>query len=52
VAWGLARKCSSFGIDIIEQCEVTGVKLSQGKISGLDTSRGPIKAKKIIKIDM
>ena len=47
VAWGLARKCSSFGIDIIEQCEVTGVKLSQGKISGLDTSLGGIKAKKV-----
>ena len=47
VAWGYARKCSDFGIDIIEQCEVVGVKKKREKIVGVETAKGQIKAKKV-----
>jgi sarcosine oxidase subunit beta len=47
VAWGYARKCSDYGIDIIEQCEVIGVKKKREKVMGLETTRGQIKAKKV-----
>ena len=47
VAWGYARKCSDFGIDIIEQCEVIGVKKKREKIVGVETTKGNIKAKKV-----
>ena len=47
VAWGYARKCSSYGIDIIEQCEVIGVKKKREKIVGVETTKGHIKAKKV-----
>ncbi len=47
VAWGYARKCSDFGIDIIEQCEIIGVKKKREKIVGVETTKGNIKAKKV-----
>ena len=47
VAWGYARRCSDYGIDIIEQCEVTGVKKKREKIVGVETTKGQIKAKKV-----
>ena len=47
VAWGYARKCSDYGIDILEQCEVIGVKKKREKIVGLETTKGQIKAKKV-----
>ncbi len=47
VAWGYARKCSDYGIDIIEQCEVIGVKKKREKIVGVETTKGHIKAKKV-----
>jgi heterotetrameric sarcosine oxidase beta subunit len=47
VAWGYARQADSMGVDIIQNCEVTGFDMSGGKITGLRTSRGDIKTKKI-----
>lgn len=47
VGWGYARAADGFGIDIIEGCEVTGFKISQGRICGVETNRGYIGAKKI-----
>ena len=47
VAWGFARAADNHGIDIIQNCEVTGIQQDQGKIVGVETSRGTIKAKKI-----
>jgi len=44
VAWGYARAASSLGVDIIEQCEVTGFEISQGQVTGVRTTRGPILA--------
>ena len=42
VAWGFARGASKYGIDIIENCEVTGLDIAGGVIKGLQTSRGYI----------
>jgi len=45
--WGYARAADSFGVDILQNCEVTSVKRSQNNIESLETSRGTIKAKKV-----
>jgi sarcosine oxidase subunit beta len=47
VAWGYARAASDRGVDIIQNCEVTGISVSDGRVTGVETSRGPIRAKKI-----
>jgi methylglutamate dehydrogenase subunit A len=44
VAWGYARAASARGVDIIEQCEVTGIGRNGNKVTGVDTSRGFIGA--------
>ncbi len=44
VAWGYARAASAMGVDIIQNCEVTGIRQdSRGKLSALETTRGVIK---------
>ena len=35
VAWGYARQADSMGVDIIQNCEVTGFDVSAGKINGV-----------------
>tara|TARA_R110000782_G_scaffold127769_1_gene219381 strand:- start:26965 stop:28215 length:1251 start_codon:yes stop_codon:yes gene_type:complete len=48
VAWGYARAASARGVDIIENCEVTGIRRGpDGAVTGVETSRGFIGAKKI-----
>ena len=47
VAWGYARACSDMGMDIIQQCEVTGVRQSGGKVVGVDTTKGAIDCDKL-----
>jgi len=47
VAWGYARGADSRGVDIIQNCEVTGFKIKDGVCSGVETTRGTIGAKKI-----
>jgi len=47
VAWGYARGASDRGVDIIQNCEVTGLTIHNGKITGLETTRGTIRAKKV-----
>ncbi len=48
VAWGYARGASARGVDIIQNCEVTGIRRAKdGSVEGVDTSRGFIGAKKI-----
>ncbi|MEM7671272.1 MAG: FAD-dependent oxidoreductase, partial [Pseudomonadota bacterium] len=47
VAWGYARGASSLGVDIIQQCEVTGIDTSNGKVMGVQTSKGPITCDKL-----
>ena len=47
VAWGFARAADQRGVDIIQHCEVTGIDVEGGAVVGVQTTRGPIKAKKI-----
>ncbi|WP_050930282.1 sarcosine oxidase subunit beta family protein [Aestuariivita boseongensis] len=47
VAWGFARGADSRGVDLLQNCEVTGIDIEGGKVIGVQTSRGPIKAKKV-----
>jgi sarcosine oxidase subunit beta len=47
VAWGYARGASNRGVDIIQGCEVTGYLWDRGRIVGVETTRGRIKAKKV-----
>jgi sarcosine oxidase subunit beta len=47
VAWGYARAADSLGVDIIQNCEVTGFRTEAGKVTGLETSRGSITAGKV-----
>ena len=47
VAWGYARGADLRGVDIIQNCEVTGFRIEQGRVLGVDTSRGFIGAKKV-----
>jgi sarcosine oxidase subunit beta len=45
VAWGYARAVSDEGVDIIQQCEVTGfTRAPDGRVTGVETSRGSIGA--------
>ncbi|MCC5954483.1 MAG: sarcosine oxidase subunit beta family protein [Natronohydrobacter sp.] len=47
VAWGYARGADSRGVDIIQNCEVTGFRIENGKCLGVETSRGFIGAGKV-----
>ncbi len=47
VAWGYARAADRLGVDIIQQCEVTGFLRDKDRIVGVETTRGPIKAGKV-----
>ncbi len=47
VAWGFARGADARGVDIIQNCEVTGIKRNGAGVEGVQTSRGFIEAKKI-----
>jgi sarcosine oxidase subunit beta len=44
VAWGYARAADGFGVDIIENCEVTAITQQNGRVTGVETSRGRINA--------
>jgi heterotetrameric sarcosine oxidase beta subunit len=44
VAWGYARAASQAGVDIVEHCQVTGIVRQAGRVSGVETTRGPIAA--------
>ena len=47
VAWGFARAADARGVDIIQNCEVTGFDISGGRIEAVRTSRGTIRARKV-----
>ncbi len=47
VAWGYARAADARGVDIIQNCEVTGIKIENGKVVGVDTTRGFIGCRKL-----
>lgn len=47
VAWGYARGADRRGVDIIQNCEVTGFRIEAGRVLGVETSRGYIGASKV-----
>ncbi len=47
VAWGYARGADSRGVDIIQNCEVTGFQIEDSICTGVETTRGAIAAKKV-----
>jgi sarcosine oxidase subunit beta len=48
VAWGYARAADALGVDIIENCEVTGfLRADDGRVAGVATTRGMIRAARI-----
>jgi methylglutamate dehydrogenase subunit A len=47
VAWGYARGADSRGVDLIQNCEVTGIDIDNGVVTGVQTTRGAIRAKKV-----
>jgi sarcosine oxidase subunit beta len=47
VAWGYARAADQLGVDIIQNCEVTGFRIQGGKCLGVETNRGYIKGDKV-----
>jgi sarcosine oxidase, subunit beta len=47
VAWGYARAADDRGVDIIQNCEVTGFDIEAGRVRGVRTTRGSIAAKKV-----
>lgn len=47
VAWGYARAADALGVDIIQNCEVTGIRRENGAVTGLETARGFIKTRKV-----
>ena len=47
VAWGYARQADSMGVDIIQNCEVKGIKRNGDSVEGIETTKGFIKTKKI-----
>ena len=47
VAWGYARGADGMGVDLIENCEVTGIRIEGGKVTGVSTTRGEIAARKV-----
>src|SRR5262249_23345493 len=48
VAWGYARAADALGVDIIENCEVTGIRRGvNGSVEAVETTRGLIRAARI-----
>ncbi|WP_370224479.1 sarcosine oxidase subunit beta family protein [Pararhodobacter marinus] len=47
VAWGYARGADRLGVDLIQNCEVTGIDTRQGRVTGVQTTRGPIRARQV-----
>jgi sarcosine oxidase, subunit beta len=47
VAWGYARAADALGVDIIQQCEVTGFVKEGNRLTGLETTQGRIEASRV-----
>ena len=47
VAWGFARMADAHGVDIIQNCEVTGIARDDQRVTGVHTTRGVIRADKV-----
>lgn len=47
IAWGYARAADRLGVDIVQGCEVTGLVRESGRVVGVETTRGTIRAAKV-----
>ena len=47
VVWGFARAADALGVDVVQDCEVTGIKRQNGRVTGVETTRGFIKSAKV-----
>jgi methylglutamate dehydrogenase subunit A len=47
VVWGYARGADRRGVDIVQNCEVTGIRIAAGKATSVETTRGAIRADRI-----
>jgi sarcosine oxidase subunit beta len=47
VAWGYARAADRRGVDLIQSCEVTGIDVEGGRVVGVQTTRGAIRARRV-----
>jgi len=47
VAWGYARGADQRGVDLIQNCEVTGIDVEGGRVTGVQTTRGAMRARKV-----
>ena len=47
VAWGYARAADALGVDIVQQCEVTGIRMENGAMVGVETTQGFIATSKV-----
>ena len=47
VVWGYARSADAMGVDIIQNCEVTGIARSGGRVAAVETTRGTIRADRV-----
>lgn len=48
VAWGYASAADGLGVDILQTCEVQGIRLAGGRVAGVETSGGFIAAGKVL----
>jgi sarcosine oxidase subunit beta len=47
LAWGFARAADAYGVDIIQHCEVTGIRRDGAQVLGVDTAKGFLRARKV-----
>lgn len=47
VVWAYARAASASGVDIVQQCEVTGFDIERGRVIGVHTTQGPVAAHQV-----
>jgi sarcosine oxidase subunit beta len=47
VAWGYAKAADDMGVDLIQGCEVNGIKVENGKVQGVETNLGFVAANKV-----
>ena len=48
VAWGFATRAAEKGVEIHQQTEVTGLRIENGKVTGVETSRGTVRAGRVV----
>ena len=50
VVWGFARKADALGVDIVQNCEVTGIRIEAGAVAGVETTRGTIRTPRVASV--